>query len=342
MKVSNETKVGALAAIAITLLILGFNFLKGKTFFSKNITYFVKFEDLQGLQNSNAVTINGMRVGSVYEIKSDKNMREGILVTLNFNREVDIPDNSIARIKAIPLSAPEIIIKLGDSKKIIAPNGQIQSEASAGIMTEVMDKINPVLGNVKNAVHSLDSVLNNVSSILDPNAKNNISEILANLNRTTAALTLSSASLNQLLNTQTGALAKSLNNVENFTGNLADNNSKLTAVMDNAKTATEKFSALDLEKTLTSLNSTIGELKSSIAKLNSTNGTAGMLLNDPRLYNNLASTANKLNTLIDDLKTNPKRYLSISVFGKKNKTEPLAKPLPDTTHAPYIEVMKQQ
>jgi phospholipid/cholesterol/gamma-HCH transport system substrate-binding protein len=106
--------------------------------------------------------------------------------------------------------------------------------------------------------------------------------------------------------------------------------------------ATEKISKLDLEKTLSALNGTIGELKSTIAKLNTTGGTAGMLLNDPKLYNNLAATANKVNTLIDDIKTNPKRYIFISVFGKKNKTVPLDKPLPDTLNAPYLEVIPKQ
>jgi phospholipid/cholesterol/gamma-HCH transport system substrate-binding protein len=143
--------------------------------------------------------------------------------------------------------------------------------------------------------------------------------------------------LDILLNTQTGALAKTLNNLNSFTGNLANNNDKINSLVGNLDKTATNLSKLDLEKTLTTLNTTIGDLKSTIGKLNSTTGTAGLLLNDTKLYNNLTATANKLNLLIDDLKTNPKRYVNISVFGKKNKNAGLTVPLPDTVNAPYLK-----
>jgi phospholipid/cholesterol/gamma-HCH transport system substrate-binding protein len=335
MKISNETKIGSLTAIAITLLILGFNFLKGKTFFGKSHSLFAKYTNVQGLANSNPVMINGLQVGTVYSITTDKNMKE-ILVNMTLTKDVNIPVNSVAYIKSNPLGTTSVDIRLGNAETYLPKNDTIKTAASAGIMEAAVEEIRPVLGQVKNAVQSLDSVLRTVNSVVDPNAKNNIRGILENLNKTTAGLTLSSASLNELLNTQTGALAKSLNNVSSFTGNLANNNDKLNAVMDNLNKTTTSLSNLDLEKTLTTLNGTIGELKSTIGKLNSNNGTAGMLLNDTKLYNNLTATANKLNLLLDDLKTNPKRYISFSVFGKKYKGDALVIPLPDTVNAPYI------
>ncbi|MBP6022863.1 MlaD family protein [Ferruginibacter sp.] len=336
MKISNETKIGSLTAVAITLLILGFNFLKGKTFFGKSHSLFAKYTNVQGLANSNPVMINGLQVGTVYSITTDKNMKE-ILVNMTLTKDVNIPVNSVAYIKSNPLGTTSIDIRLGNAETYLPKNDTIKTAASAGIMEAAVEEIRPVLGQVKNAVQSLDSVLRTVNSVVDPNAKNNIRGILENLNKTTAGLTISSASLNELLNTQTGALAKSLNNVSAFTGNLANNNDKLNAVMDNLNKTTTTLSNLDLEKTLTTLNGTIGELKSTIGKLNSNNGTAGLLLNDTKLYNNLTATANKLNLLLDDLKTNPKRYISFSVFGKKYKGDALVIPLPDTVNAPYIK-----
>lgn len=336
MKISNETKIGALTAIAITLLILGFNFLKGKTFFGKSHNLFAKYTNVQGLANSNPVMINGLQVGTVYSITTDKNMKE-ILVNMTLTKDVNIPKNSIAYIKSNPLGTTSIEIRLGDANEYLPKNDTIQTAASAGIMEAAVQEIRPVLSQVKNAVHSLDSVLMTVNSVVDPNAKNNIRGILENLNKTTVGLVASSASLQTLLNTQTGDLAKSLNNVSAFTGNLANNNDKLNAVMTNLDKTTTNLSNLDLEKTLTALNATIGELKSTIGKLNTKDGTAGMLLNDTKLYNNLSATSNKLNILLDDLKTNPKRYISFSVFGKKYKGDALSVPLPDTLNAPYIK-----
>lgn len=336
MKISNETKVGAITAVSITLLVLGFNFLKGKTLFGRSRTLFAKYTNVQGLANSNPVMINGLQVGTVYSRTTDKNMKV-ILVNMNITEDVNIPRNSIAYIKPNPLGTTSIEIKLGDASSYLAKNDTIATEASAGIFTEAMRRIDPVLSQVSNAVKSIDSVLTSVSHVIDPGAKNNIQSTLANLVKITANLIESSASLQTLLNTQSGALARSLNNISSFTDNLARNNDKITHVMANLDKTTENLSKLDLEKTLTALNGTISELKTTIGKLNGNTGTAGLLLNDTKLYNNLTATANKLNLLLDDLKTNPKRYISFSVFGKKYKGTALTIPLPDTVNAPYIK-----
>ena len=336
MKISNETKVGTLTAIAITLLVLGFNFLKGKSLFGSSRTLYAKYTNVQGLANSNPVMINGLQVGTVFSITTDKNMKE-ILVDMNITKDVNIPVNSIAVIKPNPLGTTSIDIRLGDATSYIPKNDTIHTEATVGIFNEMYQKMDPVLTSVKNAVRGLDSVLISVNDVLDPASKNNIRGTLANLNKVTANLIESSVSLQLLLNTQTGALAKTMGNLSSFTGNLAANNDKFNQVITNLDKATSNLSKLDLEKTLTTLNSTIGEMKTTIGKFNSTNGTMGLLLNDTKLYNNLTATANKVNLLIDDLKTNPKRYISFSVFGKKYKGEALTIPLPDTINAPYIK-----
>lgn len=335
MKISNETKIGALTAIAITLLILGFNFLKGKSFLDKTHTLYAKYSNVQGLATSNPVMINGLQVGTVYKISTDKNMKE-ILVNMTLTKDVNIPVNSVAIIKPSLLGTISLEIKLGDATTFIPQNGTIATEATSGIFNDVLSKVDPVLYQVTKAVTSIDSVLLAVNHILDPNAKNNISAMLENLNKTSANLIGASASLNVLLDAQTGALAGTIKNLNSFTGNLDKNNDKITNLVGNLDKTATNLSQLDLQKTLNTLNSTIGDLKSTIGKLNNTSGTAGLLLNDTKLYNNLTATANKLNLLLDDLKTNPKRYINISIFGKKNKNPGLTVPLPDTVNAPYL------
>jgi len=336
MKISNETKIGVLTAVAITLLVLGFNFLKGKSFFGKTHSLYAKYTNVQGLAASNPVMINGLQVGTVYKISTDKNMKE-ILVNMTMTKDVNIPVNSIAIIKPSLLGTISIEINLGDAKQYIPKGDTIATEATIGIFHDVLSKVNPVLYQVTKAVSSIDSVLNSVNRILDPSAKNNINATLENLNKTTANLINASASLTVLLNTQTGALAGTLNNLNSFTANLDKNNGKITSLVNNLDKTATNLSQLDIEKTLTVLNATIGDLKSTIGKLNNTSGTAGLLLNDTKLYNNLTATSNKLNLLLDDFKTNPKRYISVSIFGKKNKSTGLMVPLPDTINAPYIK-----
>jgi phospholipid/cholesterol/gamma-HCH transport system substrate-binding protein len=336
MKISNETKIGALTAIAIVLLVLGFNFLKGKTFFSKSHTLYAKYTNVQGLAASNPVVINGLQVGNVYSITTDKNMRE-ILVNINMTKDVNIPTNSIAIIKPSLLGVTSVEIHLGDAKAFIPRDGYIVTEATAGIFNDVLSKVDPVLYQVTKAVSSIDSVLMSVNRILDPEAKNSLHSTLFNLDKTTGNLIGASASLTKLLDTQTGALAGTLKNLNSFTANLDRNNGKIDNTLTNLDKTATNLSQLDLQKTLNTLNATIGDLKATVGKLNSTSGTAGLLLNDTKLYNNLTATANKVNLLIDDLKTNPKRYVSISIFGKKDKGGGLTVPLPDTVNAPYLK-----
>ena len=340
MKISNETKVGAITVISVAVLILGFNFLKGKKLWSKDTMITGKYGNVQGLQNSNPVIINGLQVGTVYKITTEKDMRE-ILVDLNITKDINIPKNSIAIIKSNPLGTTSVEIKLGDAVENLKDKDIILTETSGGLFDDVLKKVDPVLYEVRKAVASIDTLLGNFNSILDPRAKGNIGQVLQNMNAVTASMLSSTASLNTLLNVQTGALAKSLNNVSSITSNFATNNEKINSVMTNLDKTTSKFATLNLNKTLDTLDRAVNDLKNIIGKFDNNNGTLGKLLNDPTMYQNLASSGNKLNLLLDDIRVNPKRYISISVFGKKQNNNPLLVPLPDTLNSPYyVERLK--
>ena len=335
MKISNETKVGAVAVVSVTLLILGFNFLKGKKLFSSSKDIIARFENVHGLTNSNPVMVNGLQVGTVYSLSPSKDMRQ-ILVTLNITSDIDIPANSVATIKPSLLGVTSLDITLGNATTFLKHKDSISTIANTGTLDNILKKVDPVLFEVTKAISSIDSFLKNLNHIIDPRAKNNIGATLENLNKITGSLTHSASSLEAMLNTQTGTVSKTLNNLNSVSGNLAANNDKVTGVLTNLDKTTSNLSELDLKATLESLNATIGNLKNLVGKMNDDNGTIGLLLNDPSLYKNLASTANKLNLLIDDIRVNPKRYVNISVIGKKNSSAPLSQPLPDTLNSPYI------
>lgn len=335
MKLSNELKVGAIAVVGIVALVLGYNFLKGKKFFSNDTTLIGLYSNVQGLAPSNPIMINGLQVGTVYKISTDKNMRQ-ITVELNITKDINISRNSVALIKPNPIGTTSIEIKLGDGSTFLKNRDTIFTDANAGLFDDVLKKVDPVLFEVKRAISSVDSLIVNVNSVIDPNAKNNIQATLNNLNAITSSMTRSALSLQQLLNAQTGALAKTLNNMESVTSNLAANNPKINNVMTNLDVTTSKLSKIEIQKTMDTLDVAVNDLKNLVSKFNNNSGTLGLLLNDTRLYNNLASTGNKLNLLLDDIRVNPKRYVSISVFGRKNNKEPLMLPLPDTVSSPYI------
>ncbi len=330
MKISNETKVGALTAVAITLLILGFNFLKGKTLFKTGNIIYAKYTDTKGIMVSNGVFISGFQVGSVYDIENaDKNL-SAIVVAIKLKDNYNIPANSIASIKENPLGNASITIALGDAATYVKSGDTILTASNAGLLGDVMNKLGPVGDQIKNTVGSLDSVLKNINTIFDPATKNNLQEVIANINKTTASLVVSSASIQAMLNQQTGAITASMNNVNSFTKNLADNNDKVTRMLGNVEKTTENLSKADIDGTIAQLKNSIETLNTILGKMSSTDGSLGKLLNDKALYDNLTNTVRSANILMDDLRVHPKRYVNISVFGKKDKTGPLMAPLDST------------
>ncbi|MBO9565009.1 MAG: MCE family protein [Niastella sp.] len=324
MKISNETKVGALTAIAIVILILGFNFLKGKNITDRSDKIFAVFPNVEGLQVSNPVSINGLPVGKVYAIEEkDKNLT-GIVVTITLNKDINIPKNSLATITGELFGTTSVKIRLGNTTTYIQNGDTLETMKTLGLTDKLQSSLDPTLASVNKTLESLDMVLHNLNSVLDPNTKNNLQSIVANL-------TTSSKSLEKLLDAQTGMLAKTLSNTESITGNLAKNNDKINTTVDNLEKATGKLANAKFDEAVNSLQGTLTKLESAVDKINSSQSSLGALLNDRKLYDQILQTNRSLTTLLDDLRLHPKRYVNISVFGRKDKKGPLMSPIYDST-----------
>lgn len=337
MKISNETKVGILAVTSLVLLILGFNFLKGKSLFKKNKNIYVRVNDLKGLKKSNEVLLNGLLVGNVYDAQPLTDNIDNIIVTVHMTRDVKIPANSTVTIDKELIGTISLSIHPGDSNyyirnavpvKYLSIGDTLKSDNKPDILGALTEKLDPTLLKVNGALDSLKMIIGNLNSVLDPNTKGNLQSVIANLLG-------SSISLQRMLNTETGALAKTLNNTESITGNFAKNNEQINKTMQNIEAATSKLANLKVEETITSLNKSIEQLNGIAAKANSKDGSLGKLLNDPGLYNNLNTTVIKVQTLMDDLRLHPKRYTGNIIFNRKDKTGPLTSPIViDSVKAP--------
>lgn len=333
MKISNETKIGALTAISITFLILGFNFLKGKSLFKTGNYLYARYTDTKKLMPSNPVFINGFKVGSVSEIEAANSDVSSVLVSIKLNEDYQIPSDSYAEIESNPLGTSSVIIYPGNGSVYLKSDDTIMTRASAGMFGEITNKLTPVTDQIKATLATLDTVLKNVNTVLDPNTKGNLQGTIANLNKVSASVMVSAASLQAMLNQQTGALASSLNNMSSFTKNLSDNNGKITSMLDNIDKTTENLSKADIDGAINNLKESVEKLNSVMAKINSTDGTLGAVINEKEMYNNINNTMRSLNILMDDLRVHPKRYVNVSVFGKKDKGDYLTAPLNDSTHA---------
>ena len=319
MKINNETKVGILAIVAIVLLVLGFNFLKGNQVFKKDTHILAVFEKLGTLDKSNSVKINGLPIGTVYDFAPTDKEVSAIIVTINLTKDVNIPKDSRAYISAGLVGASTITIDMGTSNVFLKHGDTIQTIVNEGILGDLTSQVSPTLGKTRDAIDSLKILIGNFNRTLDPNTQHNLQAMIANLNRT-------SAQVQSLLAAQSIVLAESLGNVNEITGNLAQNSGRINTTMQNLETASGKLANIEIQSTLDSLDRTVNNLKTFTNKLNSTEGSLGLMMNDKTLYNNINYAILSLETLMDDIRVNPKRYVNISVFGGRNKGGPITSP----------------
>ncbi len=326
MKISNETKVGILTIVALVILIVGFNFLKGKDVFSRSKKIYAVFKELGTLEKSNEVKINGLPIGNVYDKKERDKDVSAVVVTISLTRDINIPKNSVAYISSSLVGSSYIIIERGNSTEMMGDGDTLTTRMETGILGDVKAQMNPTMARIRDVLDSLKETLSGVNGMLNMENKAYLKETLSNLSQASNAL-------NGLLDNKNGALAKTLNNAQAMTESLKNNSADISTTIGNAKKVSEKLAALELQPTIDSLNTMISSLKATAAKLNSTDGTLGALMNDRALYDKLNDAILSAEILIDDLRTHPKRYVNLSIFGKKDKTGPLTSPATKDTAA---------
>ncbi len=323
MKINNETKVGILAVVAIFLLVLGFNFLKGKSIFSKQPTIYAVFKNLGGLEKSNVVKINGLAVGTVYNLTPTNKEVDSILIEIHLNRDLNIPENSLAFIDASLVGASYIAIEKGDSRKFLNYGDTISTRLEGGLIADLKTQLTPTITRVNQTVDSLKLVLGSINSLFDPTTN-------ANLKSTIEHLAVSTAYLQRMLNTESGMIAQTMGNLNSVTGNLAKNNEGIAQSIRNVELTTGNLANARIQQTVAALEGTINEMKGTVTKLdqnlNSNKGTLGRLMNDQKLYDQMNRSALSLEILLDDFRVHPKRYVNISVFGGKGKPDALTSP----------------
>jgi phospholipid/cholesterol/gamma-HCH transport system substrate-binding protein len=330
MRVSNETKVGALTVIAVTIIILGFNFLRGKTIFKSGNFIYAKYHDTKGLIVSNPVFVNGYQVGTVFEIENLNANLSDISVAIKLNDNYQIPANSIATIQENPLGTNSIYISLGNATTYLQNGDTVKTAPATSLLGDFMNTLSPMGEQFKKTIDELRKVLVNVNTVMDDENKVHFKELITNLSKTSDNLNKSMASIQQMVDKQGGSIAQTADNLNGFTKNLADNNKKISNIINNLDSTSQSIKDANLNKTIKDIQTALAGINTTLQKLNSGNGTAAKIMNDPAVYTELKNTINSVNTLVDDIKVHPKRYINVSVFGKKDKSTPLSKPIADT------------
>tara|TARA_R110001583_G_scaffold47473_2_gene148687 strand:+ start:11174 stop:12127 length:954 start_codon:yes stop_codon:yes gene_type:complete len=309
LKISRELKTGVVAVLVIILFIWGYNFLKGLNLFDgPKKTYFTEYSNVQGLNTSSVVTINGVEVGKVININFHKSpdKRGDLIVEFSIDNDFEFSKNSIAKIYSASLMGGKSLAVVPSYEgETAVPGDHLQGEIESDIFSSVTEKLNPLQAKVENVIVSADSLMTGLTDILDIKSRESIKSSIRQLNTTVSNFREASESVSKMIKVNDEKLARTFENAEIMTANL----SKLSDTLANANIG---LMVKNIESTVNSLNNVLAEIEAG-------KGTIGKLLKDDEMYNNLTNASKELEELLNEMKLNPKRFVHFSLFGKKDK-----------------------
>lgn len=306
LKLSREIKTGIIVIGGILLFIMGFSYLKSTPLFDNSKKFYAIYANVGGLQAGTPVSINGLSVGSVNGIKF-KDKSGNLLVTFSVSNDFEFSRNSKAELFDTGIIGGKgiQIRPIFDGAPMAKSGDTLVTDTKPGLTELVQTSLTPLKNKVEDAVASADSLMTNVNQVLDEKTKKDLRESISGLSELMQSLKGSANVLNRLLTDNKGKLDSSLTNFRALTENFA----KLSDSLNNA----------GLGQTLASLKSTVANLDQVLTKVENGEGTLGKLMSDEELYTNLNNASRELDLLLQDFRLNPKRYVNVSVFGKKQK-----------------------
>lgn len=306
MKLSREIKTGIIVIGGILLFILGFSYLKSTPLFDDSKIFYAVYNNVGGLQPGTQVSINGFAVGKVQDIRF-KDREGNLLVTFSVDSSFDFSKNSKAELYDTGIIGGKgIQIKpVFDGASIAKSGDTLTSDTKPGLTELVQQNLAPLQLKIESAFSDADSLLINFNEILDDKTKHNLRESIGGLNNLIKSFQGSAEALNGLLKDNKDQLESSITNINHITENF----SKLS----------DSLADVGLAKTIRSLESTVHNLDVLLVRIEKGEGSLGKLMNNEELYTNLSDASKELDLLLQDFRLNPKRYVNVSVFGKKQK-----------------------
>ena len=309
MKLSREFKIGIVAIVTIALLIWGVNYLKGIDIFKSSDIYYSVYDDIEGLIGSGVVRLSGYQIGNVSEIRYDS-QHSKIIVRYSIKERVNIPENSVFQIYSSSLVSgiKDIRLILGDGTEYYQSGDTVPGELDKGL--EAI--IDPVRKQAMITISKIDTVIGSLAQILNEDKVAEIQKSIGHIDNVTASLDRNLS--------DGGALDNSFDNLASITENLKQSNDELKEIISNFRSISDSVSDSQLKSAIANANATLQSTSQILEKVETGEGTLGMLVNSDSLYINLKNVSETLDLLLNDLREHPKRYVHFSLFGKKDKT----------------------
>ncbi len=326
MKISKEIKVGFVTILAIVLFIYGFYYLKGMNLLKNQQYYYVVYPDVNGLVPNNIIQVNGYTIGKVADISFHPKKPGYLVVQMQLHaKNFSIPKNSIARISSLDFLGTKGIELLMDTaimKRIDRadnpeqyyhkPGDTLQNDVEISLKDEVNKQVAPLKAKAESLISEIEILVKTVQGI-------DIEQYQQSFGRAITSIEHSSKATEKIIIGNSDKISNVMSNLETISANLKDNNENISRVIKNVSSISDTLTKIEIVQTFKKVDKAMNDLSFVIERLNKGEGTAGKLLKDDSLYNNLEDATKELDRLLEDMRLNPKRYVHFSLFGKKEK-----------------------
>lgn len=317
---SNKNKlrpviIGLSFIAAIVIFVWGYNFLKSKNLFKAETVYYASYEKVNGLIKANPVVINGLRVGQVKNVYFNPDMSGDIMVSMVLSTDFPIPKNSIARIFSSDLMGSKAIeLVLGNSTAILQEGDTLATSVEGGLMEEVNAQVQPIKAKAENLLASIDTLVIALESIFNETARENLKESFQNIELTFANLQRTTSNIDTLVVEESSRISSILVNLDSLTAALNENKGNIQNIITNFEIISDSLAKSEIPGTFAEINKTLADMQLILESINEGQGTLGMLVTDDSLYVELNRSATALDSLLNDIRLNPKRYVRFSLF----------------------------
>jgi phospholipid/cholesterol/gamma-HCH transport system substrate-binding protein len=317
LKIRKEIKLGILFVTSLFLIIWGINYLKGKDIFTRQIEFYAVYDEVNGLLSSNPVTVSGVKIGQVDYIRFMPDGSGNVLIKAVIDRQIAIPVNSIAYIASSDIFGyKELQIALGDNKRHIQNGDTLKGIFKPSFGEALASQSEPIQEQVKSFVNKLDSIITSVNSILGPDNRMMINNSIQSLQLSLASIENTAQTVDKTIGNESARLAHILEIAESVISNIENNNESLGRIITNFEEISDTLASENVSTTIVNAAEALTGLNNMIKRIEQGEGSAGLLLNDEELYHKLKESSTQLELLLEDIRSNPKKYFNISVFGR--------------------------
>lgn len=308
----SKFKVGIFCIAAVVIFYLGACFFKGVSAFGKKTYYYAVFENTGGLQESNAVMLNGYKIGQVTKVSliSDNPVR--LCAELMITEPVNIPKDSKVQVAPKDLLGGTVVnILFGNDTRIL----QAKDTMATYVVPPMTDGIDGLKAQLASILTSVDTIALSLKDVMSPEGgAQDLKGALANLEATTA-------NLNSILGNNKDKVGKLVTNLYKFSNNLQEAGPQLETIVNNFDKISDSLAKANITRLINDAQQAVGDVEQIVNKIQKGDGTLGQLVTNDTLYLNLENSLHSLDELLKDLKANPKKYVNVTIFGKKEKKE---------------------